>query len=186
MSTLWNVRPYLSLIPVPACVFRGKDSFILSTISPDWRVRFGWLALIAYVIYATSLLDVTWDRFVLGLEQGVRFVMECLERMHGGELFVPKIPSMKVTDLAAALAPEASIRVVGIRPGEKLHEEMISGSDSRRTVDMGDYYVIQPEMDWWPDHQLDGAPVEDGFSYASDTNSQWLTVDELRAMVASV
>lgn len=132
------------------------------------------------------ITDERMTRFWITLEQGVRFVMECLERMHGGELFVPKIPSMKVTDLAAALAPEASIRVVGIRPGEKLHEEMISGSDSRRTVDMGDYYVIQPEMDWWPDHQLDGAPVEDGFSYASDTNSQWLTVDELRAMVASV
>lgn len=138
---------------------------------------------------ATGELPITDERmtrFWITLEQGVRFVIDSLERMHGGELFVPKIPSMKVTDLAAALAPEAQLRIVGIRPGEKLHEEMISASDSRRTVDMGDYYVIQPEMDWWPERQLGGAPVEDGFNYASDSNTQWLTVDQLRAMVADV
>lgn len=131
------------------------------------------------------ITDERMTRFWITLEQGVRFVMDSLGRMHGGELFVPKIPSMKVTDLAAALAPDARIRVVGIRPGEKLHEEMISSPDSRRTVDMGSYYVIQPEMEWWPEQQLSGAPVPEGFSYASDTNTEWLTVDQLRDMVAS-
>ena len=132
------------------------------------------------------ITDERMTRFWITLQQGVDFVMESLERMHGGELFVPKIPSMKVTDLAKAFAPDARLNVVGIRPGEKLHEEMISAADSRRTIDMGAYYVIQPEMDWWPAHELDGSPVEDGFSYASDTNTHWLTLDQLRTMVADV
>lgn len=130
------------------------------------------------------ITDERMTRFWITLDQGVRFVIDSLERMHGGELFVPKIPSMKVTDLALALAPDARLRVVGIRPGEKLHEEMISMPDSRRTVDMGSYYVIQPDMEWWPNQQVAGSPVPDGFSYASDTNAEWLTVDELRDMVA--
>ena len=109
------------------------------------------------------ITDVRMTRFWITLEQGVRFVMESLERMHGGELFVPKIPSMKVTDLAQALAPNARLKVVGIRPGEKLHEEMISETDSRRTVDLGDYYVIRPDLDWWPDHDLGGESVAEGF-----------------------
>lgn len=132
------------------------------------------------------ITDDRMTRFWITLEQGVQFVMDSLERMHGGELSVPKIPSVRVVDLAKALAPEAQLKIVGIRPGEKLHEEMISAPDSRRTVDMGDYYVIQPQMDWWPEHRLDGLPVPDGFSYASDTNEEWLTVDQLRDMVASV
>jgi UDP-N-acetylglucosamine 4,6-dehydratase/5-epimerase len=132
------------------------------------------------------ITDERMTRFWITLEQGVHFVMRSLERMHGGELFVPKIPSMRVVDLAKAMAPDAKLDVVGIRPGEKLHEEMISAPDSRRTVDMGDYYVIQPEMEWWPEQHLDGQPVPDGFSYASNTNDQWLSVDELRQMVASV
>ena len=132
------------------------------------------------------ITDDRMTRFWITLEQGVQFVMDSLERMHGGELSVPKIPSIRVVDLAKALAPEAQLKIVGIRPGEKLHEEMISAPDSRRTVDMGDYYVIQPQMDWWPDQTLDGVPVRDGFSYASDTNSDWLTVDQLRDMVESV
>lgn len=131
--------------------------------------------------------DERMTRFWITLDQGVRFVMDNLERMHGGELFVPKIPSMKVTDLARAMAPDARIEVVGIRPGEKLHEEMISAHDSRATRDMGDYYVIQPEFEWWSRERLEGGdPVADGFSYSSDTNTRWLTVDELRAMVADV
>ncbi|MGI8928661.1 MAG: UDP-N-acetylglucosamine 4,6-dehydratase (inverting) [Candidatus Limnocylindrales bacterium] len=131
------------------------------------------------------ITDERMTRFWITLDQGVRFVIDSLERMHGGELFVPKIPSMRVVDLARAMAPDARLDIVGIRPGEKLHEEMIAAPDSRRTVDMGGYYVIQPEMEWWPQQRLDGLPVSDGFSYSSDGNSQWLTVDELRDMVAS-
>ena len=130
------------------------------------------------------ITDERMTRFWITLEQGVSFVRSSFERMHGGELFVPKIPSMRVVDLARAIAPDAKLKFVGIRPGEKLHEEMISPPDSRRTLDMGDYYVIQPEMEWFTSTKLAGKPVEDGFSYGSDTNSQWLSVDELREMIA--
>ena len=130
------------------------------------------------------ITDERMTRFWITLEQGVRFVLRALEQMHGGELFVPKIPSMLVTDLASALAPDAHIEVVGIRPGEKLHEEMISVEDARRTVDAGDFYVMKPEFEWW--HQAnwpDTSPLPDGFRYTSDTNTQWLSVDDLRTMV---
>jgi UDP-N-acetylglucosamine 4,6-dehydratase len=130
------------------------------------------------------ITDERMTRFWITLAQGVEFVLDSLERMHGGELFVPKIPSMRVVDLAKAIAPSATLKVVGIRPGEKLHEEMIGPADARRTVDMGAYFVIQPEMDWWSEERLTGAAVPDGFSYASDTNDQWLTTDELREMIA--
>ena len=137
----------------------------------------------------TGVLPITDERmtrFWITLSEGVRFVLQSLDRMHGGEMFVPKIPSMRVTELAEAIAPEATLEVVGIRPGEKVHEEMINVSDARSTVDMGPYYVIQPSLDWWPKESVGGVPVPDGFSYASDTNDQWLTVDQLRAMLQSV
>jgi UDP-N-acetylglucosamine 4,6-dehydratase/5-epimerase len=136
---------------------------------------------------ASGVLPITDERmtrFWITLDQGVRFVLDSLDRMRGGELYVPKIPSMRVVDLARAMAPEAELKVVGIRPGEKLHEEMISASDARSTLDLGDRYVIQPELDFWPKGQLEGASLPDGFSYASDTNDRWLGVDELRAMLA--
>ena len=128
------------------------------------------------------ITDPRMTRFWITLEQGVRFVMDSVERMQGGELFVPKIPSMRLTDLAEAVAPGAKLEVVGIRPGEKLHEEMISENDARRTLDMGDYFVIQPEMDWWP-NTLEGDGLPEGFSYSSDTNTEWLSVPELREML---
>jgi len=129
------------------------------------------------------ITDERMTRFWITLEQGVRFVMNAFERMHGGEVFVPKIPSMNVVDLAKALAPNTPIRVVGIRPGEKLHEEMISETDARRTVDMGDYFVIQPEFEWWNASKLNGTALTDGFSYSSDKNDDWLDIPRLQAMV---
>lgn len=137
----------------------------------------------------TGVLPITDERmtrFWITLDQGVQFVLNSFEFMQGGELFVPKIPSMRVVDLAKAMAPEAQLTVVGIRPGEKLHEEMINVSDARSTVDVGDRYVIQPELDFWKNERLDGTAVPDGFSYASDTNDRWLSVDELRVMIANV
>ena len=125
-------------------------------------------------------------RFWITLEQGVQFVLTSLEVMHGGEIFVPKIPSMKVTDLAKAIAPEATLNVVGIRPGEKLHEEMINVNDARRTLDMQDYYVIQPEMEWWHDDTLQGGAVPGGFAYSSETNTEWLDGAQLREMLKDV
>lgn len=129
------------------------------------------------------ITDARMTRFWITLDQGAQFVMDSLVRMRGGELFVPKIPSTKVVDLAKAIAPNAELAVVGIRPGEKLHEEMITANDSRRTVDMGDYYVVQPDMEWWNSEPFDGCPVPEGFHYSSDKNEWWLTPDELREMV---
>ena len=131
------------------------------------------------------ITDDRMTRFWITLDQGVRFVLRMLSQMHGGELFVPKIPSMRVTDLAEALAPGARLDIVGIRPGEKLHEEMISIEDARRTLDAGDFYVMQPEFEWW--HRANwpnASAVPEGFRYTSDTNTQWLSIDDLRAMVS--
>jgi UDP-N-acetylglucosamine 4,6-dehydratase/5-epimerase len=135
---------------------------------------------------ATGVLPITdprMTRFWITLQQGVDFVLSSLASMRGGELFVPKIPSMRVTDLAKAIAPDARIEIVGIRPGEKLHEEMISLDDARRTLDIGDRYVIQPEFGWWGSGHLDGTPLPEGFAYTSDRNDTWLDVDGLRTLL---
>lgn len=132
------------------------------------------------------ITDTRMTRFWITLSQGVQFVLDNFERMHGGEIFVPKIPSMRITELAAAIAPKARIDCVGIRPGEKLHEEMISLDDARRSVDMGDYYVIQPEMPWWPKTTLQGKTLPEGFAYTSDNNDRWLEAAELQEMLHHV
>jgi len=130
------------------------------------------------------ITDERMTRFWITLDQGVQFVIDSFNRMHGGEIFVPKIPSMKVTDLAKAIAPDCKIEIVGIRPGEKLHEAMITEDDARRTVDQGDHYVIQPEFPWWNDESVNGGQnLEDGFSYVSHTNEDWLSVEELNELV---
>lgn len=129
------------------------------------------------------ITDVRMTRFWITLEQGVRFVRDCLAQMRGGELFVPKLPSMKVVDLAQAIVPDAEIEVIGIRPGEKLHEEMISETDARHAVDTGSHYVIEPEMEWWTQGRVEGRRLSEGFSYRSDSNEWWLSADELRGML---
>jgi len=129
------------------------------------------------------ITDERMTRFWITLDQGVRFVIRMLGEMQGGELFVPKIPSMRVTDLATAIAPGARLEPVGIRPGEKLHEEMISVDDARRTLDAGDFYVLEPDADWWDGGGwVHGSRVPEGFRYSSDANTHWLTVEELRAL----
>lgn len=131
-----------------------------------------------------TITDSRMTRFWITLEQGVKFVLTCLKKMHGGEIFVPKIPSMRLTDLAEAMAPGCRQEHVGIRPGEKLHEVMITDDDARNTVEMEDYYVIQPQFSWWSRRNCpEGTPVPDGFRYSSDTNTSWLTIEELRRMV---
>ena len=133
------------------------------------------------------ITDERMTRFWITLDQTVQFVLDCLERMHGGEVFVPKIPSMRVTDLARAVAPEAEHKIVGIRPGEKLHEELISLHDARRTLDIGSCYVIQPDMEWWSsDTGYGGRQVPEDFRYSSDTNTDWLDAETLRKMIADV
>jgi UDP-N-acetylglucosamine 4,6-dehydratase len=132
------------------------------------------------------ITDERMTRFWITLNQGVQFVLSCLTLTRGGEIFVPKIPSMKIVDLAKAMAPKLPHRVVGIRPGEKLHEVMVTEDDSRNTLEIEDRYVIEPAFHWWrrTSFAKDGAkPVADGFRYASDTNSQWLDVDGLNRML---
>jgi len=125
-------------------------------------------------------------RFWLTLEQSVRFVISRIEQMHGGEVFVPKIPSTKIVDLAKAIAPDAKLEVMGIRPGEKLHEVLISEDEARSTLEMDDMFVVQPSGALWFGHEWQecGKPLPDGFHYASDNNPQWLNVDQIRQMVA--
>jgi len=137
------------------------------------------------------ITDERMTRFWITLDQGARFVIDMLGRMHGGELFVPKIPSMRVVDLARAIAPEAKFEFTGIRPGEKLHEEMISVDDARRTVEADDLYVVRPDAEWWarsgrPEGWDDAKPVPEGFRFTSDTNSRWLTIEQLQEMVGAV
>ncbi|MBQ0140957.1 MAG: UDP-N-acetylglucosamine 4,6-dehydratase (inverting) [Kurthia sp.] len=135
----------------------------------------------------TGTLPVTDERmtrFWITLEHGVQFVIDNLSRMHGGELFVPKIPSMNVVDLAKAIGPDCEIKIVGIRPGEKLHEAMITEDDARHTIEFDDYYVIQPEFNWWSEENRKGSkPLAEDFHYISNENTQWLTVEELRNLV---
>jgi UDP-N-acetylglucosamine 4,6-dehydratase len=127
-------------------------------------------------------------RFWITLSQGVNFVLSSLQTMNGGEIFVPKIPSMRIVDLAAAMAPNLPIEIVGIRPGEKLHEEMITVSDARNTVESEDRYSILPVLQTGETQKFDNMknykPVADGFAYSSDTNLVWLDSDGLNAMIS--
>jgi len=130
-----------------------------------------------------TITDPRMTRFWITLEQGVQFVLNCLASMHGGETFVPKIPSMKVTDLSEAIAPGCRREFIGIRPGEKLHEVMITDDDARNTIELDKHYVIQPQFPWWSRENFSGGrPVPDNFRYSSDTNTWWLTIDELRLL----
>lgn len=135
--------------------------------------------------------DERMTRFNITLQEGVDFVLKSLERMWGGELFVPRIPSYRVVDVAKAVAPEARIEIVGIRPGEKLHEEMITQPDALNTIEYEDYFVILPSTELWDREQFrltsNGKPgkfCDFGFRYDSGTNSHFLTIDELRKLIA--
>jgi UDP-N-acetylglucosamine 4,6-dehydratase len=139
--------------------------------------------LIARGASELPITDVRMTRFWITLNQGVAFVLSSLEMMRGGEIFVPKIPSMRMTDLAEAMAPGLPIKVVGIRPGEKLHEIMISADDARSTVDLGDRYAIEPAFVEYTREPLTGAWLDEGFCYASDTNDEWLSGAGLLAML---
>jgi UDP-N-acetylglucosamine 4,6-dehydratase (inverting) len=132
------------------------------------------------------ITDVRMTRFWITLPQAVEFVISSFESMDGGELYVPRIPSMKVTDLAEAIAPGAELTDIGIRPGEKLHEEMISPEDSRRTIRQADRYVVGPTLAEWTYREPVGEAVPDGFRYTSDSNDQWLSVDDLRRMITEL
>jgi UDP-N-acetylglucosamine 4,6-dehydratase len=136
------------------------------------------------------ITDPRMTRFWITLEQGVRFVLASLDRMEGGEIFVPKIPSMSILDLAAAIAPECRTSVVGIRPAEKLHEVMVPIDDARHTLEFDDYYVILPTFS---SHELDkhlkshgGKLCSEGFCYSSETNTWWLSIKRLREIIGLI
>jgi UDP-N-acetylglucosamine 4,6-dehydratase/5-epimerase len=136
------------------------------------------------------ITDPRMTRFWITLQQGVDFVLSCLRVACGGEIFVPKIPSMRITDLARSLAPDLPVRVVGIRPGEKLHEMLITAEDSRTTVELEDRFVIRPAFKFWTTDEEEeretaeeGRPVEDDFTYSSDRNRDWLDGARLKTML---
>ena len=132
-----------------------------------------------------TITDERMTRFWLTLEQGVRFVIRCIEQMHGGEVFVPKIPSTKIVDLARVIAPEAELEVIGIRPGEKLHEVLINEDEARTTLERDDMFVVTPVQPFWQrDLKYEGQPLPDGFRYTSDTNPRWLSIEEIREIIA--
>jgi UDP-N-acetylglucosamine 4,6-dehydratase/5-epimerase len=133
-----------------------------------------------------TVTDPRMTRFWITLEQGVRFVIHCIEEMHGGEVFVPMLPSMGLKDLADAIAPGCPIEEVGIRAGEKLHEVLVSEDEARHTLEFDDMFVIWPTHSWWHgDRWSSGRPLPDGYSFTSDDNERWLSVDELRALADS-
>jgi len=131
--------------------------------------------------------DKEMTRFLITLDQAVDFVIKCFGSMHGGELFVPKIPSVKIVDLAMTIAPMCKIKIIGIRPGEKLHEVMISEDDSRNTLEFKDHYIVKPSFPWWNDkNHYGGKKVPNGFRYASNTNKDWLEGKRLKKIIGLV
>jgi UDP-N-acetylglucosamine 4,6-dehydratase len=132
------------------------------------------------------ITDARMTRFMISLEQGVELVWHAIEDMEGGEIYVKKIPSMKVTDIAAAVAQDAKQEIIGIRPGEKVHEQMISPEDSFYTYEYEDHYKILPVIHNWSNCSnriKNGEKVAEGFSYTSDNNSEWMTIAELQAWI---
>jgi len=131
------------------------------------------------------ITDPRMTRFWITLDQAVHFVIRTLDLMKGGEIFVPRIPSMKILDLAKAVAPDCSHEIVGIRPGEKLHETLIGEDDARNTVEFNECYIIQPNVDTGKEFLKNGGgnPCPDGFCYVSDKNNKWMTVEELKTLV---
>ncbi|TDX58913.1 UDP-N-acetylglucosamine 4,6-dehydratase (inverting) [Orenia marismortui] len=133
------------------------------------------------------ITDDRMTRFWITLEDAVELVILSLQKMLGGEIFVPKIPSMKIVDLAKSIAPECEQKIIGIRPGEKLHESLISRADARHTVEFEDYYIIQPQFNWWgANNHNDGQDLEEGFEYRSDKNDQWISIEEMRRLIGEI
>jgi|RhiMetdeSRZDD1v2_1073273.scaffolds.fasta_scaffold172452_3 UDP-N-acetylglucosamine 4,6-dehydratase/5-epimerase len=131
------------------------------------------------------ITDERMSRFWITLEQGVRFVVDCIARMAGGEIFVPKIPSMRLVDTARTLAPNARWEIIGMRPGEKVHEELITADETPRVKEFATGYIIEPQHSFWdPMRNGDATPVPSDFEYRSDTNTAWMSPAELKACIA--
>ncbi len=135
---------------------------------------------------ALPITDLRMTRFWISIDQAVKFVLDSLEMMTGGELYVPRIPSMRITDLAMAVAPGAKLEEIGMRPGEKLHEEMISADDSRRTIILENRYVVTPVVAEWGYENPSGESMPEGKAYQSDTNDLWMTQDQIRSFLGEI
>lgn len=134
-----------------------------------------------------TITDEQMTRFWITLEQGVRFVISCAEQMRGVEVFVPKIPSMRIVDLARMVAPGCETRITGIRPGEKLHETLVTEDEARSGFEFDDMYVLTPGFGGWdPEPWNKGEPLPSGFRYSSDSNSEWLSDNQLNEIIAAV
>jgi UDP-N-acetylglucosamine 4,6-dehydratase/5-epimerase len=131
-----------------------------------------------------TITDPRMTRFWITPEHVIRFVLSCIESMAGGEVFVPKIPSMRITDLAEAMAPGCEIKEIGIRPGEKVHETLVSEDEARHSVELDDRFVIAPSHPWWRGQpEPEGRRLPEGFRYTSDNNTQWLTPGQLEELI---
>jgi UDP-N-acetylglucosamine 4,6-dehydratase len=135
---------------------------------------------------ALPITDFKMTRFFISIDQAVNFVLESLEIMSGGELYVPKIPSMRIVDLAQAVAPGAAMTEIGLRPGEKLHEEMISQDDSRRTIQTTDRFVVIPVVAEWGYEPPEGVPMSEGIAYRSDKNDLWMSASDIKRFVSKL
>ena len=134
-----------------------------------------------------TITDERMTRFWLTVEQGVRFVIECIGRMHGGEIFIPKLPSMSLVDIADVIAPDAKKKFIGLRAGEKLHEVLIVEEESRHTWEFDDYFVVYPEFSFRRESKIQvGKALAEDIRYASDNNTWWLTKDELKGMIDGI
>jgi UDP-N-acetylglucosamine 4,6-dehydratase len=132
------------------------------------------------------ITDLRMTRFLISLDKAVNFVIESLEIMKGGELYVPRIPSMKIVDLAQAVAPGSEMLEIGMRPGEKLHEEMISEDDSRRTIEADGRFTVMPVVAEWGYKIPEGSPMKEGSAYRSDTNSEWMSQADIKKFIESL
>ena len=129
------------------------------------------------------ITDIRMTRFWISIQEASKFVFDSLEMMTGGELYVPKIPSMRIIDLAHAIDPQVAFNEIGLRPGEKLHEEMISSDDSRRTLDLGGRFVVMPVAAEWGYKQPVGKLVPEGWAFRSDSNENWISVKEMTSFI---
>jgi UDP-N-acetylglucosamine 4,6-dehydratase len=132
---------------------------------------------------ALPITDLRMTRFWISIENAVKFVIESLEMMTGGELYVPRIPSMRIVDLARAVSPDSKLEEIGMRPGEKLHEEMISADDSRRTIILQNRYVVTPVVAEWGYKLPNGENMAEGMAYRSDTNEQWVSDSDIKKFI---
>ena len=131
-----------------------------------------------------TITDEKMTRFWIKLDDGIRFVIDCIEKMKGGEIFVPKLPSMNITDLAEAIAPNVKRKVIGIRPGEKIHEIMITEDEAKHSKEFKDFFVIEPEHPFWSGREMKGGKkLPDSYRYSSDINDKWLTKKQINKII---